>query len=280
MIARLLSFLIYALSTVIGLAAFLYPFWFPSIAVAHGTSMAHAGDAPMLFTLLAGMCFVALLLEVQGQAVSTKFIALLGVLVSMNSLLRFIETAIPGPGGFSPILFLIILTGYVYGGRFGFQMGAMTLLVSALITGGVGPWLPYQMLTAGWVGMTAPLCRPLTRLVRGNNTWREVAVLVVFGCVWGIAYGAIMNIWFWPFVTGPADQYWQPGIGLGETLRRYMVFYLVTSFGWDIMLVASNTTMILAFGLPTLRALRRFQRRFDFRYQQQHADVVGTAATD
>ena len=26
----------------------------------------------------------------------------------------------------------------------------MTMFVSALITGGVGPWLPGQMITAGW----------------------------------------------------------------------------------------------------------------------------------
>ena len=30
--------------------------------------------------------------------------------------------------------------------------GAVTLAASALLTGGVGPWLPYQMLAAGVVG--------------------------------------------------------------------------------------------------------------------------------
>ncbi len=34
-------------------------------------------------------------------------------------------------------------------------MGVYTIVVSALITGGVGPWLPYQMLVTGWVGMSA-----------------------------------------------------------------------------------------------------------------------------
>ena len=44
-----------------------------------------------------------------------------------------------------------------------FLLGVLTLLVSAILTGGVGPWLPYQMFTAGWVGLSAPLCRPVAR---------------------------------------------------------------------------------------------------------------------
>ena len=47
------------------------------------------------------------------------------------------------------------LAGYIFGARFGFLLGVMTLLVSALLTGGVGPWLPYQMFTAGWIGLTS-----------------------------------------------------------------------------------------------------------------------------
>ena len=49
----------------------------------------------------------------------------------------------------------LILGGYVFGARFGFLFGAFALLVSALITGGVGPWLPYQMFAAGWMGLSA-----------------------------------------------------------------------------------------------------------------------------
>jgi energy-coupling factor transport system substrate-specific component len=264
---RLLSLAIYGLSTLLGVMAFVYPFFLPTVQRKATMGQAHAQDAPLLLTLLVGLCFVAMLLEVQAQAGGAKLVALLGILVSINSILRFVEVAIPGPGGFSPIFFLIVLTGYVYGGGFGFLMGSMTLLVSGLITGSVGPWLPYQMFTAGWIGLMAPACRPLVTLLRGRGRWLEVAVLAVFGGAWGLVYGAILNIWFWPFAVGPASQQWQPGMGVIDAISRYLVFYGVTSLGWDMVRLVSNVVLILAFGLPTLRALRRFQRRFAFSYQ-------------
>lgn len=264
---QILSLLIYGLSTGLGIAAFLYPFWLPTLSQTGMMGRSHADDAPLMLTLLVGVCFVALLLEVQGQAVNAKFMALLGILVSINSILRFLEIAVPGPGGISPVFFLIILTGYVYGGRFGFLMGALTLLVSGLITGAMGPWMPYQMFAAAWVGLSAPLCRPTVWMLRGEDSWLEVAVLAAFGGFWGLVYGAIMNIWFWPYASGSVEQYWTPGISAWQTLQRYAVFYVATSLVWDVMRSFGNVLMIAAFGLPTLRALRRFQRRFAFDYQ-------------
>jgi hypothetical protein len=121
-VRRLLRASIYALTAVIGLLAFLYP------VVMSGRT----ANSPLLLAFVVGLSFIALLLEVQGDAVNVKFVALLGILTAMNAALRFAEVAIPGPGGFSPIFFLIIVTGYVYGGRFGFLLGALTLLVSAV----------------------------------------------------------------------------------------------------------------------------------------------------
>jgi energy-coupling factor transport system substrate-specific component len=265
---RLLSIAIYALTTGIGVIAFLYPFILPSLgSVREG--MAHTGDAPLVLTVVVGLCFVVMLLEVQGQTVNTKFVALLGVLVAMNSVLRFLEVALPGPGGISPIFFLIVMTGYVYGARLGFLMGALTLFVSALITGASGPWLPYQMFTASWIGMTAPLCRLLVRAVRAEDTRFEVVLLALFAAFWGFIFGAIMNLWFWPYAIGPADQYWEAGIGVLETLKRYGAFYLTTSFVWDILRAIGNLILTLAFAAPTLRALRRFKRRFDFQHSSE-----------
>jgi len=266
MIQRWLSGLIYGLCTGIGLVAFLYPFWLPEVQQAGMMGQAHAEDAPLILTLLVGLCFAVLLLEVQSQTASAKLIALLGILVAMNSVLRFVDVAIPGPGGYSPIFFLIIVTGYVYGARFGFLMGALTLLVSALITGGVGPWLPYQMFTAGWVGMSAPLCRPSVWLLEGEGKWSEVAILAAFGGLWGLLYGAIMNIWFWPFAAGSPHQYWTPGISWLDTLQRYAVFYVATSLWWDALRSTGNVILTLVIGLPTIRVLRRFKLRFAFDY--------------
>jgi energy-coupling factor transport system substrate-specific component len=265
-----LSIAIYGLCTAIGVIAFLYPFWVPAARSA-ATGVAHTNDAPLILTTLVGLCFIVLLLEVQGQAVNAKFVALLGILVSMNAVLRFLDVAIPGPGGLSPIFFLILLTGYVFGARMGFLMGALTLLVSGLITGAIGPWLPYQMITAGWLGMSAPLCRPPVRLLRGEGRRREVLVLAAFAGLWGVIFGIVMNVWFWPFAVGPADQYWEAGIGFVEIVKRYVAFYVTTSLAWDILRAAGNVLLILAFASPTLRALRRFQQRFAFSHQPTRA---------
>ncbi len=288
---RTFSLIIYTLISVIGLAAFLYPFWLPALSVTAG--LAHSADAPLMTTLLVGICFIVLLLEIQGQALSAKLIALLGVLIAINSLLRFIEVALPGPGGFTPIFLLIILTGYVFGARFGFLMGSLTLLLSAFITGGVGPWLPYQMFTAGWMGLSAgwlgrmKLKRADQRTSRHpparlpERAWpSERWALMIFGIMWGFIYSVIMNLWFWPFASGPIDQYWTPGISVAETLRRYAVFYLVTSAWWDVWAAIGNAVLIGLFGLPILRALRRFQQRFTVDYQPvTSSDSVTTLTT-
>lgn len=265
--SRLVSVTTYALTTVVGLVAFLYPFWLPALSQTSIQQQAHAGDSSLMLTLLVAICLAVLLLEVQNQGITTKSVALLGVLVAINATLRFMEAAIPGPGGFSPIFPLIVLAGYVYGARFGFLLGALTMLVSAVMTGGVGPWLPYQMFTAGWVGLTAPLCRPVVRWLGGPATRTEVAVLAVFGGWWGLLYGAIMNVWFWPFAVGSAQMYWQPGVGAVETLQRYLVFYAVTSLAWDLARLAGNALLIAVAGAPVLRVLRRFQQRFAFTYR-------------
>jgi energy-coupling factor transport system substrate-specific component len=259
--------LVYILSVALGVAALLYPFFVTALPAASAET-ARVGDSTLLLLVLMGLCFAALLVEVQGQAVSAKQIALLGVLVAINSVLRFVEVGIPGPGGFSPIFVLIVLAGYVYGGRFGFLLGALTMLVSALITGGVGPWLPGQMFTAGWVGLSAPLLRPLVRAVGGaEGSRREIWVVALFGGLWGFVYGLVINLWFWPFMAGPASQYTEAGLGLADVLRRYAAFYLATSLLWDAMAVLGNGLLLLAFGRPALRALRRFQQRFDFEYR-------------
>jgi energy-coupling factor transport system substrate-specific component len=276
---RLLSFALYLTTTLLGMTAFLHPFLDPGLAQNLPLSQVRAGEAPLMYTLLLGLCVVVLLFEVQGQAVDAKLIALLGMLVAINSALRFIEVAIPGPGGFSPVFFLIILTGYIFGGRFGFIMGALTMLVSSIVTGGVGPWLPSQMFAAGWIGMSAPLVARLGQALRLEGKPAEIGLLAIFGAMWGLGYGLIMNLWSWPYIAGTIDQYYTPGSGAAEVVRRYAVYYLITSLAWDLAAAAGNVLLIVLAGVPTLRVLRRFQRRFSFSYQAEVPVGPGAAAT-
>jgi energy-coupling factor transporter ATP-binding protein EcfA2 len=245
---------IIALASLTGLVAFLYPF-FAGPAAAEGSGfLAHAADAPVV-TLL---CLVAILAGLEVRGLGSKQVALLGILAAMGALLR----PIPGPYGFSLLFFLPILCGYAVGPTFGFLLGALTLLVSALVTGGVGPWLPYQMLSTGWVGMLAGFLPDLRRW-----RWGEVVVLAAFSLVLGLVFGAVMNLWFWPFMGYGADSsiLWEPGLALRETLARYGRFYVLTSLIWDLGRGVGNVVLILVVGRPVLRLLRRFTVRFAFR---------------
>ncbi|MEM7118819.1 MAG: ECF transporter S component [Chloroflexota bacterium] len=259
---KLLTTLIYLLSSVIGIVAFTYPFFLPELqTVAASNTAVRSSDAPLLTTILLLLCLGVLLLEIQGQAVSAKIVAALGMLIAVTSALRFLEVAIPGPGGFSPIFAPIILAGYIFGGRFGFLMGSMTLLVSGLVTGSIGPWLPYQMFTAGWIGLTAGW------LPKFSQPRYEVIMLALFGFVWGLLFGAVMNLYFWPFVAGDAATSWEAGTGFWEGVTRYAAFYLATSLIWDVARGIGNLLLLLVLGAPTIRALRRFRNRFQFEVQ-------------
>ncbi len=133
-----------------GIFSFVQPFFTPGIKQYFGYTQIRSDDTPWMVTLALSLCVFIITYEVQTQAVNTRIIALMGMLVAINSSLRFMEVAIPGPGGFSPVFFLIIMLGYVYGSH-SFYEGALSLFVAALITGGVGPWLPGQKFTAvGW----------------------------------------------------------------------------------------------------------------------------------
>ena len=254
---RWMSDMLLALICLLGAAAFLYPFLLagPALAAADGS---RAVDAPIIFAVLGPALLALLLAELGSGRLNAKTIAVLGVLVAINAALR-----IPvGPGDAPTFFFLVILTGYVYGGRFGFLMGALSLLVSAMLLGYVGPWMPFQMFAIGWMGMCAAALRPWGRRLRPGG-WGERALLCGYGYVWGLLFGALMNLWSWPF-AGVGALFWQPGLGLGETLRRYWLFYVTTSLAWDSVRAISNVALIATLSGPVLKELRRFQARFHF----------------
>lgn len=258
---QVLNILILALATVVGVGAFLYPF-FVHPKQTDGMVLAHDQDAPLVFLVGMVVCLITVLVSLETRRMNAKTAAVLGILVAINSVLRLI----PGPLGFSAIFFLPILCGYVYGADFGFLLGTLSLLVSAIVTNGLGPWLPYQMFATGWMGMAAAWLPDL-----GHRPRLEQVVLSLYGGVLGLAFGAIMDLWFWPYVFDPAhsSMYWQAGYGPWATLLRFAVFYLTTSLMWDLGRAAGNILLIACFGPPILRLLRRFRNRFHFELHPQ-----------
>lgn len=257
-LSRALNGAILALVSIIGLAAFVYPFVRPVDSAGSGpNTMAHAQDAPLMFAALIVLCLAAVLGNLLSNGLNARMVAALGVLTAANAVLR----AVPGPVGFSAMQILPILCGYVYGPLFGYLLGALSMAVSALLGAGIGPWLPYQMFTLGWIGLTSAWLPHLP-----HRPWLEQAILALWSIFWGFAFGAVMNAWFWPFVYDPGQSgiYWQSGIGAVEGIKRYAAFYALTSSWWDAGRAAGNALLIVLFGRPVLRLLRRFARRFTF----------------
>ncbi len=251
--ARVQPVAIYVLVTIVGVAAFLYPFWLPAHAL---PDQAHAGDAPLVAGVVGALALAALLVEVRRGSMTAMTVAVLGVLAASEGLLRLVAL----PLGNNAFYFFVILAGAAFGARFGMLLGLSAMAVSAIITGGIGPWLPFQMLTLAWVGASAGL---LGRLTRRWSPRVEVLALGAFGWCWGFAFGAVMNFWFWPYQRDGGDLSWVPGSGIGATLHHYWSFYVATSFANDAARALPTLVLILLTGTAVLATLRRFAHRLE-----------------
>jgi energy-coupling factor transport system substrate-specific component len=254
------SSLLLVLTTVFGVAAFAWPLL---IHQASDPNAAHSADAPWIFVGLIPLLLAILVAELSEGAIDAKAVALLGILAACFAALR-----VPSPGinGFEPEWFILILAARVFGRGFGFVLGAVAFFASALVTGGVGPWLPFQMLAAGWVGFGAG-CLPSLRGLP------ERVMLAAYGAVSALAYGLIINFWFWPFVGGSTTTYsFVPGLGTMANLHRYLLFDLTTSMGFDLTRAATCAVLILVLGRPVLAALRRASRRAAFEAPVEFTD--------
>lgn len=255
---RVRSALVLTVASLTGLAMFLWPLLVSPPA--QGT--AHASEAPFLFVLILPIVIAVVLSELAEGGIDVKAVAVLGLLAGVGAVLRPLGA---GTAGIETVFFVLVLAGRVYGAGFGFALGATTLFASAIVTGGVGPWLPFQMMAAAWIGLGAGL---LPRC-RGRA---EIALLAAYGVVAAYAFGFLMNMWFWPFAVGTfvgsadtATVQFVPGDAVFDNLRRFFVFTITTStLGWDTGRAITTATGVVVIGAPVLAALRRARRRAVF----------------
>jgi len=202
------------------------------------------------------VAFILVIIEISSARLDAKSVALLGVLAALISALRPLGA---GAVGIEPMWFVLILSARVFGSSFGFLLGIISMFASALLTGGLGPWLGYQIFAAAWIGMAAGL---LPKRVSGKS---EIAMLLAFGVLAAATFGILMDLQFWPWALGSNTQLsYIPGGAISENLSRFITFHFASAMAWDIPRAIFTSILIGFTGPSVLSALRRTYTRAAF----------------
>jgi energy-coupling factor transport system substrate-specific component len=235
-----------ALTSAVTLMGFLWPFFTP----------ARAGHPQWIFLLAVPLSLLLFLINVSNENLDAKSVALLAVLSALIAALRPIGT---GAVGIEPMWFVLIISARVFGPSFGFLLGATSMLLSALITGGIGPWLAYQCFAAAWIGLGVGL---IPRRVRGA---KEILLLVLYGILAAEFFGIAMDLQFWPWSLGANTQLsYIPGASLSANLNRFFSYHFLSAMAWDIPRAIFTSLLIVLSGKPILAALRRAHTKAAF----------------
>ena len=238
-----------AIASTVSAAGFLWPFFFSGETLPR---------TQIFFWIAITFALVLIVVEISNSRLDAKSVALLGVLSALIAALRPLGA---GAMGIEPMWFLLILSARVFGPSFGFLLGLISLLVSALLTGGMGPWLGYQMFAAAWIGLAAGLL-PGRLWLRGK---KEIVLLMLFGIFAALLFGVLMDLQFWPWALGADTQLsYIPGGALSENLTRFLTFHLATAMAWDVPRAIFTVGLIALAGNPVLTALRRTYLRAAF----------------
>ena len=235
--------------TFLGLLAFSWPLFLPQ----SNFFLLRSENAKWLATIILPLAIFAFILEINFGSLDAKSVALLGIFAALISALRLLGA---GAIGIEPIWFLLILIARVFGPNFGFTLGITSIFVSALITGGVGPWLAFQMMAAGWVAMFAGF---IPRKISGK---REVAVICIYAAIASMLFGVLMDLQLWPWLVGADSQLaFIPSDSVIANLHRFLVFHFATSMAWDIPRAIFTIILLITTAKPILTSLKRAESK-------------------
>ncbi|MBC7463951.1 MAG: ECF transporter S component [Actinobacteria bacterium] len=257
-------------STLVSAVGFLWPFFIDA-----GTTHRGAFNE-MFFYLALPVALTVLILELSNKGLDVKSVALLGVLAAVTAALRPLGA---GAIGLEPMWFILILSARVFGPAFGFVLGIVSLFVSAIFTGGFGPWLAYQMFAAGWIGLGAGLLpkKILGRTIRG---WSEIILLMVYGIFAALLFGLLMDLQFWPWAIGTQTQLsYIAGANISENAHRFIIFHFATAMAWDIPRAIFTSLLILLAAPSVLSALRRTHRKAAFLSPIEFREIRATTTS-
>ncbi|MEY4320408.1 MAG: hypothetical protein RLZZ471_349 [Actinomycetota bacterium] len=213
--------------------------------------------AQSVFIALMPIIIVLTLVEFATGEIGSRQLAVLGVLTAVNAVIRLLGA---GTAGIETAFFLIIIGGYVFRSSFGFILGSTSILVSALLGAGVGPWLPFQMMAAGLIGLAAGA------LPKFKKNLPQLVTLISFAIIASFIYGSLMTLWNWPFLAGTETTVsYIGGAPILTNLSRFVNYEIVTGgFLWDAGR-AVTTSILIALTAPALLAtLKRAANRAGF----------------
>ncbi|MBU3716201.1 MAG: ECF transporter S component [Candidatus Nanopelagicaceae bacterium] len=233
----------------------LFLFTWPLLLDTESLGLASLNQATWLAALFGILCVAMIAFQINAKLLDSKIVAIVAVLVALISALRLLGA---GAVGIEPMWFLIILAARALGPQIGFVIALMAILVSSLITGGIGPWLPFQALAAGWIaaGVVVIPKRLSFRLER--------VLLMAYGIFSALLFGTLMDLQLWPWLLGSDTQLsYLPGASITENLGRFLTFHFATALSWDLPRAIVTASLIFISAKSVLGALGRAKSRID-----------------
>lgn len=199
------------------------------------------GNSLLIGLILVLLSMIPFLLRFERRERKARELMLIAVMAAVASISRIPFAALLP--NFTPVTFVVIISGVVFGAEAGWMVGAASALVSNMFLG-QGPWTPWQMFAWGMAGYTAGL-------FAHHSKWRQHRVpLAVLGLSWGFFHGWIMNL------TLALDQ-WVQTHSWKAVAAKYAL-----SLPFELTHAAANVFFILIFGPSWIRLLERYRRKY------------------
>lgn len=236
-------------ASLLGVIAFTWPLYIPNSQI----FILQPNNARYLSLIMAITAVMLIGIQISSGAMDSKSVAILGVLAALIAALRLIGA---GAIGIEPMWFLLILASYAFGAHFGFALGVLSMATSALLTGGIGPWLAFQMLAAGWIGLFSGAAGSL---IRGKF---EKLLIVAIGFTASLSFGFLMDLQLWPWIIGTDTQLsYIAGGSVAENLTRFIIFHLSTALAWDLPRAITTSLLLWLTAKPVLNSFNRARLR-------------------
>ncbi len=134
--------------------------------------------------IIAVMSCVPFFLSFENSRPLAKELVITAAMTAFSAAGRLIFAPVPF---FKPVSAVVIMCGMYFGKETGAVAGALSAVISA-VWFGAGVWVPFQMLSWGFIGFAAGIAGK-----RGLS--QKPVLLCVFGVAAGVIFSCIMDVW-------------------------------------------------------------------------------------